>query len=60
MQNYFLSKDRKIDFKEVVARQARSRVRSILIVCEQLGYRSLTKQTPLKIDFYKAWEMLMI
>ena len=50
----------KIDFMEAVARQTRSRVRSIVNLCEQLGYRSLTKQPPLKIDFYRAWEILMM
>ena len=35
----------------MVARQTRNRVRSILSVCEELGYRSLTQQTLLKNNF---------
>ena len=42
----------KIAFKEAVARQTRSPMRSILSVCEQSGYRSLTQQTLLKNNFY--------
>ncbi len=55
LQGYY-----KIVLSEGILCQTRSRVRSIVNLCEQLGYRSLTKQTPLKIDFYRAWEMFMI
>ena len=38
----------KIAFRRIVARQTRKRVRSILSVCEELAYRSLTRQMPHK------------
>ena len=42
---------KKMEFKQMVARQTRSPMRSILSVCEQSGYRSLTQQTLLKNIF---------